>query len=243
MSSIFGHDLRATFRDRAYASLGGSGTFRLAAAFAVGVALTAMALRPVPDEARAAWAGGSTGVNVQAVNAQVAERVAALKQRRAVEAAAAAKIAAEDAKAAPKPERLNVADAAPAQPVAAETPSANAGAADAPATTQAADVDAAIPMPSRRPTAAELARADASRRAAAAERKRIARAREERRREMAARDLQSESYPAPHAYRVSDGRAVRVYPRGAQPPRAESRVASRNLGPLGGLLGLFGVAD
>lgn len=242
MSSIFGHDLKATFRDRAYSAFGGSGTFRVAAAFAVGVALTAMALRPVPDEARAAWAGGSTGVNVQAVNAQVAERVAALKQRRAVEAAVAAKMAADDAKAAPKPD-AKVADAAPAQSVAADTsPTMNTGATDAPAATQVAAADEAIPMPSPRPTAAELARADASRRAAAAERKRVARAREERRREMAERDLRPESYPAPHAYRVSDGRAVRVYPR-EQEPRAEGRIASRNFGPLSGLFGLFGVAD
>ena len=90
MSSIFSHNLSAMFRDRAYASFGRGGSLKVAAAFVVGVAVTALLLKPVPEDARAAWAGGSSGVDVQAVQKDVAVRVAAHKQRKAAQIAAAA---------------------------------------------------------------------------------------------------------------------------------------------------------
>lgn len=234
MSSIFGHNLSATFRDRAYASFGRSGSFKVAAAFAVGVALTALVLKPVPEEARAAWAGGSPGVDVKAVQADVSARVAAHKHRKAVETALAAKMPASA-----EPSTVNAAAdrnaSAPApvrQAAVVEEPIASPQA----TAVQTADAGQAVPMPARRPSAADLARAQTAHRAAVAERKRVARAREEK------REMHAENYPSPQAYRISDGRLVRVYRTDPRVPTA-NRYASRTTNPLTGLLGLFGVAD
>ena len=53
--------------------------------------------------------------------------------------------------------------------------------------------------------------------------------------------MQAENYPSPQAYRISDGRMVRVYRRDPRLP-PQDRYASRG-NPISGLLGLFGVAD
>jgi hypothetical protein len=219
MSSIFSHNLSAMFRDRAYASFGRGGSLKVAAAFVVGVAVTALLLKPVPEDARAAWAGGSSGVDVQAVQKDVAVRVAAHKQRKAAQIVAAAQ--------APALSATDKADLALA---------ANTGEATPVAQTQVADAGEAVPMPAPRPSAADIARSQAAHRAAVAEKKRIARAREERRDMMHA-----ENYPSPQAYRISDGRMVRVHRRDPRLP-PQDRYASRG-NPISGLLGLFGVAD
>jgi hypothetical protein len=237
MSSIFGHNLSATFRDRAYASFGRGGSFKVAAAFAVGVALTALVLKPVPEEARAAWAGGSPGVDVKAVQADVSARVAAHKHRRAVEVALAAKMPVAINSSATNSSTTNAtADrdvGAPAQQAAVvaeptASPRTNA--------VQTADAGPAVPMPAARPSAADIARTQAVNRAAAAERKRVARARDER------REMHAENYPSPQAYRISDGRLVRLHRTDPRLPPS-NRYASRATNPFTGLLGLFGVAD
>jgi hypothetical protein len=232
MSSIFGHNLSATFRDRAYASFGRGGSFKVAAAFAVGVALTALVLKPVPEEARAAWAGGSPGVDVKAVQADVSARVAAHKHRKAVEVALAAKmpVAAESSTTNKTADRDVGAPAQQAAVVAEPTASPRTNA------VQTADAGPAVPMPAARPSAADIARTQAANRTAAAERKRVARARDER------REMHAENYPSPQAYRISDGRLVRVHRTDPRLPPS-NRYASRATNPFTGLLGLFGVAD
>ncbi len=223
MSSIFRHNLSAMFRDRAYASLGRRGTAKLVGVFAVGAVLTALLLKPVPEEARAAWGGAAVASDVRAVQSTVAARVAAHQRRKAEDAASAARTLASSADA----EKPKVAEAKPS----------SAGATDAATAVVESSVPAVdiatVPMPAPRPSAADLARAESARAKAAERRRLAARARQERR-EMA------EAYPGPQAYRISDGRMVRIYERGGQPGEAR-RYASRNFGPFGGLLGLFGV--
>jgi hypothetical protein len=228
MSSIFRHNLSATFRDRAYASFGRGGSLKVAAAFVIGVAVTALLLKPVPEDARAAWAGGSSGIDVQAVQKDVAVRVAAHKQRKAAQIAAAAQ--------APVLSATDKADLALAANTGEAAPAAQTQGRIA-ATTQIADAGEAVPMPAPRPSAADIARSQAAHRAAVAEKKRIARGREERRDMMHA-----ENYPSPQAYRISDGRMVRVHRRDPRLP-PQDRYASRTTNPISGLLGLFGVPD
>ncbi|MGD9846658.1 MAG: hypothetical protein AB7O60_03840 [Variibacter sp.] len=239
MSSIFSHNLSAMFRDRAYASFGRGGSLKVAAAFAVGVAVTALLLKPVPEEARAAWAGGSSGVDVQAVQKDVALRVAAHKKRKAVQTAAAEKILASGTPAADKRADRTAALSADVAAQTAQTQAARSRTEQvqepAAVAAQVADAGVAVPMPAPRPSAADMARMQAAHRAAAAEKKRIARARDER-------TMHAENYPAPQAYRISDGRMVRVYRRDPRLP-PQDRYASRATNPISGLLGLFGVTD